>query len=312
MVGPSAKRSAFDYLSKRYESSKSLICRTLNLHRSTQRHKSIKNDSDVETKLLELSKKHPTRGIDWYYLKLRLEGHKWNRKRILRVYRKLNLKMRRKHKRRISRPYTEGLSQPILPNITWSMDFMSDALEDGRRIRVLNIIDDYNRECLAIEIGVSICSQRVTRVLDWIIELRGQPAQIRTDNGPEYTSHHYIDWCEANNIKPVHIQPGKPNQNGYIERFNRTFREDVLDAYLFSNIPQLQIMSGKWKEEYNTGHPHQSLKGQPPIGFKYTRRKIIESYDTVKAKMNGSIEPALTVSPLSKSLTLHEYVNGII
>jgi len=312
VVGPCAKRGAFDYLYSNYSTSKSLVCRTLDLYRSTQRRKSTKSDTVVEQKLLELSQRYPTRGMDWYYLKTRQQGHTWNRKRILRVYRKLNLKMRRKSKKRINRPYTQGLSQPLYPNITWSMDFMSDSLEDGRKVRILNVIDDFNRESLAIEIGISISSQRVTRILDWIIELKGKPARIRTDNGPEFTSHHYTLWCENNNIETKHIQPGKPNQNGYVERFNRTYREDVLNAYLFESISQLQVMSNKWQEDYNHGHPHQSLKGMTPIEFKYSRSKVIEAYEAVKAKMNEGKPSALTTSTPSMGWTLSEFSNGII
>ena len=288
------------------------MCRTLDLYRSTQRRKSTKDDSVVEQKLLELSKRYPTRGMDWYYLKIRQQGLSWNRKRIIRVYRKLNLKMRRKSKKRINRPNTTGLSQPLYPNITWSMDFMSDSLEDGRKVRILNIIDDFNRECLAIEVGVSISSERVTRVLDWIIELKGKPENIRTDNGPEFTSHHYTLWCETNEIIPNHIQPGKPHQNGYVERFNRTFREDVLNAYLFESLTQVQVMSNKWQEEYNHGHPHQSLKGMTPIGFKYSRSKSIEAYEAVKVKMNEDKSSTLTASTSSMGWTLRESSNGII
>lgn len=304
MVGPSAKRSAYGYLFEKYDTSKSLICRTIDLYRSTLHRKSYKDDSEVEQKLLSLAEKYSTRGVDWYYLKIRQEGLRWNRKRVLRVYRKLNLKMRRKSKKRINRPYTQGLSQPLYPNVTWSMDFMSDALEDGRKVRLLNIIDDYNRECLAIEVGVSICSERVTRILDWIIELRGKPDQIRTDNGPEFTAYHYLDWCKRNEIKPLFIQPGKPQQNGFVERFNRTFREDVLDAYIFTSIGQLQVMTNTWKEEYNYGHPHQSLQGKSPMQFKYSRRESLEASETVKAKMNADQRStALTVSPPSRMLS---------
>lgn len=298
MVRPCAKKQAFHYLKDKYNASQRLICKTLNLHRSTLRRATIKDDSETENKLKELATKYPTRGMDFYYGKIRMQGLRWNRKRVRRVYNKLNLKMRRKHKRRINRPYKEGLTQPLMPNVTWSMDFMSDVLDDGRKVRTLNIIDDYNRECLAIEVGISICSERVTRVLDELIELRGKPLNIRTDNGPEYTSHHYSSWCEDNGVLIKYIQPGKPNQNGFIERFNRTFREDVLDAYLFDSISQLQLKADLWKEEYNIGHPHKSLGRMSPIGFKNSRRKVIDAYEKVKAKMNGSpyVEPALTYS----------------
>jgi len=306
VVGPCSKRQAFHYLKSKYDESKSLICRTIGLHRSTLNRISTKDDSETESKLKELAERYPTRGMDHYYGKIRMQGLIWNRKRVRRVYNKMGLKMRSKHKRRINRPYTEGLTQPIFPNVTWSMDFMSDGLEDGRKIRVLNVIDDYNRECLSIEVGVSICSQRVTRVLDWIIELKGKPTRVRTDNGPEFTSHHYMDWCEENNIEPMHIQPGKPNQNGYVERFNRTFREDVLDAYIFESIGQLQIKADLWKEEYNTGHPHKALGRMSPVGFENSRRKVIDAYEIVKVKINDSDESTLTISTPSIGRELSE------
>lgn len=206
MVGHSAKRNAFEYLYEKYETSKSLICRTLQLHRSRQRRKSTKDDSQVELKLQELAAKDPTRCRDWYYLKIPQEGLKWNRKRIIRVYRKLNLAMRRKSQKRIQRPHTQGLTLPLYQNIMWSMDFMSDSLDSGRKVRILNIIDDFNRECLSIEVGLRICSSRVTRVvLDWLIELRGKPQSNRTDNGSEFTSHHYKDWCEQHGVQANYI-----------------------------------------------------------------------------------------------------------
>lgn len=318
MVGPSAKREALGYLSEKYETSRKKICEVISMSRSTSYRKSIKDDSEVEQALLDLAKAYPTRGIDWYHLKLRQEGRCWNRKRVLRVYRKLGLKMRPKHKKRIKRPNRIGLLQPIYPNICWSMDFMSDGLENGRKTRILNIIDDYNRESLAIECGISIPSERVTRVLEWLIELHGKPLQIRTDNGPEFTSNHYEKWCRKNDIKALYIQPGKPNQNGYIERFNRTYREDVLDAYIFENVSQLRVISEKWRDGYNQGHPHQSLQGLTPIGFKYSRRKAIEASELVKVKMNvdathsSILSTTLTKSTPSMGWTLRDYLKGFI
>lgn len=306
MVGPCNKRQAYYYLEQKYDASQTLICKTINLYRSTLRRISTKDDSETESKLLELAEQYPTRGMDHYYGKIRMQGLIWNRKRVRRVYNKLNLKLRRKRKRRINRPYTETLVQPILPRVTWSMDFMSDGLDDGRKIRTLNVIDDYNRECLAIEIGVSLSSERVTRVLEWIIELKGAPQNIRTDNGPEFTSGHYIEWCKLMGINPIHIEPGKPKQNGYVERFNRTFREDVLDAYIFESVSQMQIKADLWKEDYNNGHPHKALNRMSPIGFANSRRKIIDAYEFVKVKMNDSIESTLTKSSASIGLKLRE------
>jgi putative transposase len=165
---------------------------------------------------------------------------------------------------------------------------MSDALEDGRKVRTFNVIDDYNRECLRIECGISMPSQRVTRILDELIDTYGKPIHIRTDNGPEFTSHHYVDWCKEKGIVASYIQPGKPYQNGYIERFNRTYREDVLDAYIFNNFTQLRITTEKWIHSYNTQHPHQSLGGLSPLGFKESRRKWIADSQNNKAIQSSS------------------------
>ncbi len=307
MVKPSVKKQVFSYLSSKYRVGRRVICEVIHLGRSSTYRKSIRDDREVESKLTDLADQFNTRGFDWYYKHLRAEGYKWNRKRVLRIYRKLGLVKRRKTRKRINRGYTTSLVQPLEANLSWSMDFMSDSLEDGRRVRVLNVIDDYNRESLAIECSISMPSERVTRILDELIELRGKPYSIRTDNGPEFTSHHYVDWSKQKGIRNHYIQPGKPNQNGYVERFNRTYREDVLDAYLFESLAQLRIVSHKWQQQYNTQHHHQSLGGKTPIGFKNARSKGIEAYQSVKAKMNGSIEPALTDCPPSNSWTLSEY-----
>jgi len=298
VVGPSAKREVLTYLQSEYDVNQSLGCRTINLSRSTSYRTTVKDDSEVEKKLQKLAMEHPTRGFDNYYLRIRGEGLMWNRKRGLRVYRKLNLKMRRKSRKRINRPYKEALTQPILPNVMWSMDFMQDSLEDGRKVRILNILEDYNRECLSIRCGISIPSVRVIRILQEVIEIKGKPMRIRTDNGPEFISSAIHDWCTDEGIELLHIQLGKPNQNGYIERFNRTFREDILDAYLFDSYTQLQVICDEWKDKYNNGHPHQSLKGMTPIGFKYSRRKIIAAFEKVKAIQSESpkVDSALTFS----------------
>ncbi len=306
MVGPSAKRSAYSYLVERYQASQRIICDTIGVSRTTVRYVRTKDDSITEAKLEELAEKYPTRGLDTYYGMIRLEGLKWNRKRVIRVYRKLGLQLRRKQKKRINRPYNEGLSQPIMPNETWSIDFMSDALEDGRKIRTFNVIDDYNRQCLSIKAGISMPSTRVTRILDQIIEIYGKPRSIRCDNGPEFTAQHLEQWAKENEIEIKYIQPGKPNQNGFVERFNRTYREDILDAYLFSDLEQLQLTTDYWIDQYNTKYPHQSLGGMSPVEFRYSRRKVIDAYESVKAKMNGSIEPALTNSTPSMG---YRYMN---
>lgn len=227
-------------------------------------YKSVKDDSEVEQKLYELAEKKPTRGQDHYYLQIRNEGLLWNHKRVTRIYKKLGLNLRRKKKRRVLARKKEPLVNTMRMNQTWSMDFMHDALETGRKVKVLNVIDDFNREVLAIDVACSIPGEGVKRVLEDIIEWRGKPEEIRTDNGPEFISAILEDFCESNNIKLKHIQPGKPVQNAFIERFNRTFREDVLDAYIFKNINELIEIKDKWMNDYNENYPHQSLGGISP------------------------------------------------
>lgn len=312
MVKPSRKKKVINYLQEKYHANIALLCDTVCLSRSLYYRVSIKDDTQTEEKLRELAEKYSTRGFDWYYLKIREEGLKWNRKRVLRVYRKLNLGLRRKHKKRVNKKYEDGLVQPILPHQTWSMDFMSDALEDGRKLRVLNIIDDYNREALATEVGLSFPASRVIRVLEKLAFEHRYPNQIRVDNGPEYTSHELKLYCEQKGINLLFIPPGKPNKNGFIERFNRTFREDVLDAYLFESLSQAQVTSEIWRVRYNHEHPHQSLGGKSPVNFKYARHKIIEAYEQVKAKMNDSLRSsALTSSAVFNAYWCEQFEEKI-
>lgn len=230
-------------------------------------YESKRNDVEVINKLEELSEKLPTRGFDEYYGRIRQEGYRWNRKRVLRVYRLLQLNLRKKRKRRLPARIKEPLEQPNGINHTWSMDFMSDSLIYGRRFRVLNIIDDYNREALAIESDFSLPAERVIKVLNEIIFWRGKPMKIRVDNGPEFISNALQKWAKDNEIKLKFIQPGKPTQNAYVERFNRFFREDIHDAYLFNDLSEVRHLVSEWMDDYNEFHPHKSLGGKSPLDY---------------------------------------------
>ena len=254
-----------------------------------------KDDSEVIAKLNELAEHLPTRGFDAYYGRIRGAGLRWNRKRVLPVYRLMKLTLRRKRKKRLPARVKQPLYQPEQRNESWSMDFMSDALESGRRIRVLNIIDDYNREALWIDAQFNYPGQHIVRALEWLRLDRGLPQQIRVDNGPEFLSKVLQEYGEKHQVKIHYIQPGKPTQNAYIERFNRLYREDILDAYLFAEIEQVRILSDRWRRDYNENHPHKSLGGIAPLQYLYNKEN--DSYDSVKATMNDSLQsPALTES----------------
>ena len=237
------------------------------LTRSMWYYQNKKDDSEIIDKLNELADKYPNRGFDTYYGRIREQGFIWNRKRILRVYRMMKLTMRRKRKQRLPSRVKEPLVLPKALNETWSMDFMCDTLQSGRRFRILNVIDDYNREALIIKPQLIFPGEHVVNALNDLVFDRGKPGQIRVDNGPEFISKAFVKWCNDNNVKIKYIQPGKPVQNALVERFNRLYREDVLDAYLFSDIEQVKDLSEKWKEDYNEKHPHGSLGGKAPRQF---------------------------------------------
>jgi len=179
----------------------------------------------------------------------------------------MKLNIRRRAKRRLPARIREALFIPEGPNEVWSIDFMSDALVDGRKFRVLNIIDDFNRESLAIEIDTSLPARRLIRVLEKIVARRGKPRCIRTDNGPEFISHLLQEWCESNGVKPVYIQPGNPTQNAFIERKNGTMRRGLLNAYLFYSLTEVRMMAEEWQLDYNTERPHKSLGYLSPVKF---------------------------------------------
>ena len=172
--------------------------------------------------------------------------------------------MKRKGKKRLPARILRALEVVNAINESWSMDFMSDALQSGRKLRTFNLIDDFNREALAIEIDTSLPAQRIIRVLEQVIAWRGKPKRIRVDNGPEFISIMLAIWCQEIGIELQFIQPGKPTQNAYIERFNGSYRRDVLDAYLFQNIDQVKMLTEEFIEDYNYHRPHDALGGRSP------------------------------------------------
>ena len=243
------------------------------------------DDKQLIELLDQLAESHPTYGFRKLFKMIRKQGYVYNHKRVYRVYKQLGLNIRRKRKRRIPARVKEPLTLPINTNIMWSIDFMQDSFLNGKSFRTLNIIDDFNRECLWITADVSIASGRVTRELDKLIQYRGKPEWIRVDNGPEFTSMHFQDWCAQKDIKIRYIQPGKPVQNSFIERFNRSYREEILNAYLFSSLGQVKILTEEWIEHYNGKRPHEALGDLTPIEFSAKYGKA--SFSICKNKNNN-------------------------
>lgn len=222
-------------------------------------------NAQVADWLLRLTQANKRWGFGLCFLYLRnVKGYGWNHKRVYRIYRELELNLRIKPKRRLKRDYPGKLDVPTAPNQVWSMDFMSDGLSDGRSFRTFNVLDDFNREGLGVEVDLSLPSARVIRSLEQIMEWRGKPAAIRCDNGPEYLSQVLVDWANRQRITLMYIQPGKPNQNAYIERFNRTARHEWLDMHQFVSIEQAQDLATEWLWQYNNERPNMAIGGIPP------------------------------------------------
>lgn len=225
---------------------------------------SAEND-EIADCLIRLTSNQRNWGFGLCYLYLRnVKGFRWNHKRIYRIYRELELNLRIKPKKRLVREKPEVLHEPDAINEVWSMDFMHDQLSDGRSIRLFNVIDDFNREGLDIEVDFSLPSERVIRSLERIIEWRGSPKKIRCDNGPEYVSSALMTWSQRRGIQVEFIQPGKPQQNAYVERYNRTVRYDWLAQYMFDSVEEIQEFATRWLWTYNHERPNMGLGGITP------------------------------------------------
>jgi putative transposase len=245
----------------------SLACAAFGISESGYRYEArLRSENDeIADWLIRLTDNQRNWGFGLCFLYLRnVKGHAWNHKRVYRIYRELELNLRIKPKKRMVREKPEALAVPAAANESWSMDFMHDQLSDGRTIRLFNVIDDFNREALAIDVDFSLPALRVIRSLEQVIEWRGKPAAIRCDNGPEYLSGALQAWADRQGIRIAYIQPGKPQQNAYVERFNRTVRYDWLAQYHFDTLADIQDYATNWMWTYNHERPNMALGGITP------------------------------------------------
>lgn len=225
-------------------------------------------DAELIAALAKLVEECPSRGFGKCCQRLGKSHPHWNAKRIYRVYCAMKLNLRRAASRRLPKRECVPLYVPEQPDTVWSADFMLDALACGRSFRTFNIIDDFNREIVHIEVDTSITSQRLVRIFEQIRQERPLPQVLRTDNGPEFLGEAFVQWAKLNGMAIRYIQPGKPNQNAYIERFNRTFREEVLDQHLFTRLDDVREAAYWWMLEYNEERPHDSLGDLTPAEYR--------------------------------------------
>jgi putative transposase len=244
--------------------STALACRAFVVSETCYRYSRLLSDESeqIADLLVGLTDARKTRGLGLCYLHLRnVKGHPRSHKRVYRIYCALELNLRIKPRKPLKWDKPDALAVPKAPNVTWSMDFMADKLGDGRQFRLLNVLDDVNREWLGIEVGFSLPAERVIRSLDRIIEWRGKPGTIRVDNGPEYISIKLLEWVDKQGVTLQHIQPGQPQQNACIERYNRTVRYEWLDQYISESIEAAQDFATQWLWTYNNDRPNTGIGG---------------------------------------------------
>ena len=253
-------------MQEQYRTSERRVCGLLSVAPSSYRYQARGSDEALRDRVVELARQKPRYGYRRLHVLLRRAGERVNHKRLYRVYREAGLCLRRKKRKHCVRVSTP-LRQCTAANQEWALDFVHDAIAAGRTIRVLSVVDAYTRECLALEVDTSFASRRVTRVLDQIIAQRGKPLAIRCDNGPELTSRHFLAWAIERQIELIHIQPGKPTQNGRCESFNGRLREECLRVSWFENLFDARRKITNWRIDYNQQRPHSSLGYLTPEEF---------------------------------------------
>jgi putative transposase len=265
MVSPQAKREAVSVLMNERGFGVTRACGLIRLSRSLYRYRSVRLPCvALRERIEQIAADKRRYGYRRVYLRLRREGWEVNRKRVYRLYRDAGLAVRRRKRKRIGLVERKPLPKPQLANQSWSMDFVSDGLADGRRLRCLNIVDDCTRECVAIEVDTSITGARVKAVLQRLAETRGLPRSITVDNGPEFAGQMLDSWAYEANVQLSFIRPGKPNENAYIESFNGKFRDECLNEHWFVTMAQARRVIEAWRIEYNTERMHSSLGNLTP------------------------------------------------
>lgn len=268
MVKPSLRKAMAQHAVANLHVSIRLACAAFGISETCYRYQRALDDENakIAALLIDLTEKESDWGFGLCFHYLRnVKGFGWNHKRIYRIYCELMLNLRIKPRRRLKRNAPEPLKEPTKSNQVWSLDFMHDQLSDGRSYRLLNVIDDFKREGLAIEAGFSLPALRVIRTLNQLLEWRQKPIAIRCDNGPEFISHEFTEWAEKHEIRIDYIQPGNPQQNAYIERYNRTMRYSWVSKHLFDTLEEVQDYATQWLWLYNHERPHQANGGSPPL-----------------------------------------------
>ena len=268
MVTPVVKRQAMAHLCQTYEVSQRRACQVISADRMSMRYRSVRpDDAILRARLRELAAERRRFGYRRLLILIRREGTLVNHKKLRRLYREERLQVRRRGGRKRALGTRAPLALPQGPNQRWSLDFLSDQLSDGRRFRILAVVDDFTRECLALVADSSLSGMRVGRELDAVMNVRGRPCSIVSDNGTELTSVAILRWSQDNRIDWHYIAPGKPTQNAFIESFNGRLRDELLNETLFASLAHAREALAIWKHDYNTVRPHSAIGNIPPATY---------------------------------------------
>ena len=304
MVKPGARRAAARFVQERFDVSERRACSIVCSNRSTVRYRSRRpDDAELRQRLIELAVEFPRRGYRQLWDRLRRSGTKVNLKKVFRLYQEEKLQVRRRRRKRSRGAPRRPLPRPDAVNQRWSMDFMSDFISDGRTMRILNVIDDFSTEALAIEVGRSITGEQVGRILDAIALERGYPQAIVLDNGPEFTSRALDIWAYERGVELHFITPGKPNENALIEAFNGRFRDEFLNENWFTDFDDARPKIEAWRVDYNEDRGQRKLGWLAPGEFAARASAALQSptapsvplTPTVGQKQKTTENPTLTV-----------------
>ena len=274
---PAGKREAVAHLQSEHGVSERRACDVLAVDRSSVRYKYTRpDDAELRVAMKKVAAERRRFGYRRVHVMLQRQGWQVNHKKVRRIYREEKLQVRRRGGRKRALGTRKPMLLPSRPNERWSLDFVSDAFTDSRRFRVLAVVDDYTRECLALVADTSLSGHRVCRELNDIIKRRGKPRTVVSDNGTELTSMAVLKWCQDTNVELHYIAPGNPTQNAFVECFNGSFRDECLNETLFSTLSEARTKITAWRDDYNQNRPHSSLANLTPSEFaaKMTLQKL--------------------------------------
>jgi putative transposase len=293
MVTPAGTREAVAHLTQDYEVSQRRACEVLSCCRMTVRYQSVRpDDAGLRDRMKAIAHERRRFGYRRIHIMLKREGTHVNHKKLFRLYREEKLSVRRRGGRKRAIGTRAPMLVPALPNQRWSLDFVSDQLTNGRRFRVLTVVDDCTRECLALVADTSLSGLRVARELDRLITRRGKPKMIVSDNGTELTSNAILNWSDEAHVEWHYIAPGKPMQNGFIESFNGRLRDEKLNETLFTTLHQVRVELSQWRADYNHHRPHSRLGWLTPSEFAKTATPV-QAMATGAAYNDGSAPMAI-------------------